>query len=118
MLIRIEAPIMLMGSKLVQYLPSQNWNFSRGDIVEVNDNDLLADFGDLVIRFTLSEVFYAIDTDLREEHYATINLGLIESDFRIRKIPMKTEPHINEARAQYRSNRTVRRGVGRRSIQD
>ena len=82
MLIRIEAPIVMMGAKLVHYNPQRGWTFCYGDITQVYDNDLLADFGNWVLRFLLSDVFYAIDTDLHEEHFAATCSGILEVDYR------------------------------------
>lgn len=82
MLIRISFPTCNVGQSIVQYFPKQGWAFLQGQITEVTDSEVVADFGDLVMRFPITEIFYAIDTDMCEEHYSTMSGGTVESDYR------------------------------------
>lgn len=105
MLIRTEPPQALLGSNLIQYFPRRNWCFIRGEVTEVNDNEVLADFGDTVIKFCKTDIFYAIDTDLGEEHFATTSCGTLKSDYRK---PLLKSGTVNEVSVEYRGRRRVR----------
>lgn len=82
MLIRMSSPTCNVGQNIVQYFPKQGWVFLQGQITEVSDSEVVADFGDMVMRFSIIDIFYAIDTDMCEEHYSTMSCGTVESDYR------------------------------------
>lgn len=69
------------GCCFYRYFPKLNYAFDKGEVKTCSDGIVEVDFGDTMVRFFLHEIAYMINTDSMEEHYMSLETGVVVEDY-------------------------------------
>lgn len=71
-----------VGCSFFRYIPAMNFAYDKGEVTKCQDGVVEVDFGDTLVMFLLPEIAYGVNTDLGEEHYMSVETGVVLADYR------------------------------------
>ncbi len=82
-----------VGCAFFRYIPAMNFAYDKGEVTKCEDGLIEVDFGDTLVRFLLAEIAYGVNTDLGEEHYMSVETGVVLADYRSAPQPLNNMEH-------------------------